>query len=124
MHRADQPRRVDVEGHPRPAGPKGLIRVAAQAVAVRHPLVIKDLADLVRLVALHAHRDGARPLLPHLPPDDLAVDRLNLRVAAGAGGGDVSPRDGGAGIAVWQEAQVADTLNPFLSNPSPWMLSA
>jgi hypothetical protein len=25
--------------------------------------------------------------------------------------------------AVWQEAQVGATMSPFLSNPSPWMLS-
>jgi hypothetical protein len=24
---------------------------------------------------------------------------------------------------VWQEAQVAETMSPFLSRPSPWILS-
>ena len=63
--------------------------MAALAVAVRHPLRIKDPADLVRLVAVHTGRNHVRALLPQLAADDLAVHGFDLRMALRTGPGDV-----------------------------------
>ena len=76
------------------------IGVAAQAIAVGHPLGVENLADFVRLVAVDARRDQVRLLLPQLAADHLAVHGLDLRVAPRAGLGDVLFGDGGAGIGV------------------------
>ena len=78
--------------------------MAAQAVAVGHPLVVEDLPGLVRLVAVHAGRQHVGLLLPQLPLDDLPVHLLDAGVAAlRAGAGDVGPRDGGARVGVRED---------------------
>ena len=103
-----------------------LIGVAAHAVRVGHAIVVKDVANLVRLVAIDAGREHVRFFLPQFAADRLPVHGFNLRVALGAGRGDVAPEIDELGsvwgrmlCAVWQEAQVADTVSPFLSTPSP-----
>ena len=75
---------------------QGGIGVAAQAIAVGHPLAVVDLADLVRLVAIHAGRNQVRLLLPQLAANHLAVHGFDFRVAPGAGFGDVLFGDGGS----------------------------
>ena len=102
MARAGQFSRVDVQ-RPGLSGARPLeggIAVAAQAIAVGHPLRVEDLADFVRLMAVDARRDQVRLLLPQLAADHLAVHGLDLRVALGAGLGDVLFGDRGARIGV------------------------
>ena len=63
--------------------------MAALAVAVRHPLHIKDPPDLMRLVAVYTGGDQVWLLLPQLPADDFAMHGFDLRMALRAGPGDV-----------------------------------
>src|ERR1035438_9577399 len=89
--RAGPSRPVDVQrpgfsgGRPREGG----IGVAAQAIAVGHPLRVVNLADFVRLMAVDAGRNQVRLLLPQLAANHLAMDGLDLRVALGAGLGNI-----------------------------------
>ena len=76
--------------------------MAAQAIAVGHSLAVENLADLVRLMAIDARRDHVRLFLPQLAADHLAVYGLDLRVALGAGFGDILLGDRGARIGVGQ----------------------
>jgi len=66
-----------------------LIRVAMHAVRVSHTLGIENVSDLVWLVAIHAGRQDVGFLFPQRSPNDLPVDGFDLRVAFGAGGGNV-----------------------------------
>ncbi len=81
VHRAGERRAVDVERPPVLRGLDVGPLVAAQAVAIGHALVVEDLADLVRLVAVDAGGEDVGLLFPQLALDDLAVHRLDLRVA-------------------------------------------
>src|SRR5208337_2615373 len=65
------------------------VAMAALAVAVCHPLRIKDSPDLVRLVAVHAGGDQARSPLPQFAADDFAMHDFDLGMALRAGMGDV-----------------------------------
>ncbi len=94
---------VHKHGAPAAGGFQLRVAMAALAVAVGHPLHIKDLPDLVRLVAVHAGGDQARSLLPQLAADDFAVHRRNQRMALRAGPGDVLFGDRRAGIGVGQD---------------------
>ena len=66
MPRARQLGRVDVQWHGLAVdrSAEAGIGMAAQAIAVGHAFGVEDLADLVRLVAVHARRDQVRLLLP------------------------------------------------------------
>ena len=77
--------------------------MAAHAVRVGHALRVENVANFVRLVTVHAGGKNVRFLLPECAFDGLAVDLFNLRVAPGAGGGNVAPRDRGVGIGVRQD---------------------
>ena len=89
VHRAAHDEAVDIE---RPSVP-GRLEVApfmaAQAVAIGHPLVVEDPPGLVRLMAVDAGGKHVRLAFPQLALDHLAVHRLDGRMAARAGGGDV-----------------------------------
>ena len=102
MARAGQFSRADVQvsglSGARPL--EGGIGMAAQAIAIRHPLGVVDLADFVRLMAVDARRDEVRLLLPQLAADHLAVYGLDLSVALRAGLGNVLFRNRGLGIRV------------------------
>ena len=107
-----------------------LVGVAAHAIGVGHALRVKNVADLVGLVAIQAGREDVGLFLPEFAADGLAVHHFDFSVALGAGGGDVAPVDGRIGIGVRQDVvrgvadtQVAATIRPFLRTASPWMLS-
>lgn len=87
---------IDVQRH-RPAVAHDFdlgVAVAAQAILVGHAFGVVDLTDLVRRVAIDAGRDDLRLLLPELAANHLAMNGLDLRMAAGAGGSDVLTGDG------------------------------
>lgn len=68
--------------------------MAAHAISVRHPLIIEDLSNLMRLMAVNARRKDMRLFFPQFTLDDFSVDRFNLRMAFRAGGGDIPSRYG------------------------------
>src|ERR1035438_4776729 len=78
------------------------IRVAAHAVRVRHSHVVKDVSDLVRLMAVRAGGQDVGLFLPEFSTNYFAVDGFNLRVAFGAGGSDVFAIDRGGRVGVGQ----------------------
>jgi hypothetical protein len=63
--------------------------MTAHAVFVRHPLIIKDLSDLVGLVSINACREDIGFFFPQLALDHLPVNGFNLRVASGTRRRDV-----------------------------------
>jgi hypothetical protein len=79
------------------------ILMAAEAIGVRHPLRIKDLSDLVRLMAVHTRWQTIGFLFPQFAPDDFAMNRFDLGVAFGTCGSNVPPSDGGSRIRVRQD---------------------
>jgi len=93
---------VHKHGAPAAGGFQLRVAMAALAVAVGHPLRIKDLPDLVRLVAVHAGGDQARSLLPQLAADEFAVHRLNQCMALRAGPSDVLFGNRRPGVGVGQ----------------------
>jgi hypothetical protein len=62
-----------------------------QAVIIRNSLLIKNLAHLMRLVAIHANRDGFRLLFPQFTFDDLTMHLLDLGMALEAALNNVLP---------------------------------
>ncbi len=79
------------------------IGMAAHAIGIGHTLGIKNISDLVRLVAIDAGRQSIGLFLPKLAANDLAVYQFDIGVALGAGGSDIAPVDGRVGIGVWQD---------------------
>src|SRR3990172_5935922 len=73
--------------------PEVLLAVTAQAVAVGRPRFVEYLADLVRLMAIHAGRNAVRLGLPQPPLDHLAMHHLDAGVALDTGGGHVGAID-------------------------------
>src|SRR5208282_3548378 len=104
-------------------GLQALVGVAALAVGISHALGIEDVADLVRLVTIDARRQHICFFFPEFAADGLAMHLLDQSVALGAGGCDVLAGDRRIRVGVWQDAQLGATTSPFLSKPSPWMLS-
>ena len=69
------------------------VLMTAEAVRIRHALIVEHLPDFVRLVAIDAGGQRVGFFLPELAFDDFPVDKLDLCVAFGAGGGDLFPGD-------------------------------
>ncbi len=107
------------------------IGVAAHAIGVGHALRVENVADFVRLMAIDAGGKNIGLFFPELAADGLAVHQFDFGVAFGAGGRDVAPVDGRVRIGVRQDdvrrvtrgTVGGDDQSPFLSKPSPWMLS-
>ena len=100
--RTAQFRPIDKKGPPVFRGLDVLALVTAQAVLIGHSLVVKNLPDLMGLMAVHTGRKNMRLLLPQLALDDLPVHRFDLGMALSAGARDVFPRNRGVGIRVRQ----------------------
>lgn len=103
MARVAQLAEVHVHGLPVARPPQLLVRVAVQAVRIGHALRVEDIADLVRLMAIHARGQDIYFLFPQRATNDLPVHRFDLRVAFRARRGYVSPRDRRSGIGVGQD---------------------
>ncbi len=84
---------VDKQRTPVFGGNNIFFGVARQAIVVRHTLVVKNPACLMRLVAIDAHGNGLGLLLPKLTLDDLAVHLFDLGMAREATANDVPARD-------------------------------
>ena len=104
--------------------------MAAHTIGIGHTLGVENVPDLVRLVAIDAGGQSIGLFFPKLAANGLAVYQFDIGVALGAGGGDIAPVMEELGsvcgrieCAVWHEAQLAATISPFFSKPSPWMLS-
>ncbi|UCG88914.1 MAG: hypothetical protein JSW71_10400 [Gemmatimonadota bacterium] len=78
---------VDVEGNRIALGYAPDIRVAVtpEAITIGGTGLIQNTADLMRLMAVDAHRYHIRPLAPQPAFYDLAMYLLNLRVTLLAG---------------------------------------
>lgn len=74
------------------------ILVTAHAILVCHSLVIKYFPDFVGLVTIDAGRQRVRFLFPQFPLYDLAVHRLYLSMAFGAGCSNVLPGNRRTGV--------------------------
>lgn len=79
------------------------IGVATHAVGVGHALGIVNVADLMRLVAVHAGRQNVRFFLPELAADRFAMHFFDLGVAFSAGGSDVASVDRRIWVSVRQD---------------------
>lgn len=67
------------------------VLVAAEAILVRHPLRVEDLAYLMGLMTIYARRQRMRLFFPELSTYHFAVYNLDLRVTFRARLGDVPP---------------------------------
>src|SRR5208282_96494 len=93
---------ADVHGFPVARPTQFLVCVATHAIRVGHALLIEDVPDLMRLMAIGTGGQNVGLLFPELATNDLAVNGLDLRVAPGAGGGDVLAIDRGCWIGMGQ----------------------
>src|SRR5208283_1019469 len=94
---------VDVHGLPVARAAQLFVCVAMQAVRIGHTLRIKNISDLMRLMAIHACGQDICFLFPQLSTNDLPVHRFDQRVAFRAGGGNVPAGDRGSGVGVRQD---------------------
>jgi hypothetical protein len=69
------------------------IRMAGHAESIRKALLVKDAANLVRLMTVDTTGYLMGSLLPEFPPDHFQMDLFNLRMALHASTGDVVPVD-------------------------------
>jgi hypothetical protein len=69
------------------------IRMTGHAERIREALLVKDTADLVRLMAVDTTGYLMGSLLPEFSPDHLEMDLFNLRMTLHAGTSDVAPMD-------------------------------
>src|SRR5208283_4728798 len=93
---------ADVHGLPVARPTQFLICVATHAIRIGHALLIEDVPDLMRLMTVGAGRQNAGLFFPELTTNNLAVDGLDLRVAFGAGSGNIPAIDRGSGVGVRQ----------------------
>lgn len=89
---------IDKHGVAIPRAPQRLVRMATHTIGIGHALCVKDLADFVRLMTIHAGRKYVGLLFPQDALDDLPVYGLNLRVALRTSCRNVSSGDGGCGV--------------------------
>jgi len=80
-----------------------LVAVAHETVLIGYALSVEYLADLVRLVAIHADGNRFRLLFPKRAVDHLPMDLLDFGMALQAGRHDVAVGDGGLRIGMRQD---------------------
>ena len=107
-------------------GLEARIGVAAHAVRVGHAVVVENIAHLVRLVAIDAGGQNVGFFLPQLAADRLrctasiwAWHLVQVAAMLRRAIEELGSVCGRMLCAVWQETQLADTVSPILSTPSP-----
>jgi hypothetical protein len=76
--------------------------MATEAIAIRHSLIIKDLANLMWLVAINAGRQNILFFFPEFSLNNFTMHLFDQSMALSAGGGNIGTRDGGSRIGVRQ----------------------
>ena len=84
---------IDVHGLPVALAAQLLVRVTTHTVSIGHALRVEDIADLVRLMAIHARRQDVGFLFPQLSTNDFSMHGFDQRMAFRAGGGNIPPGD-------------------------------
>lgn len=95
--------RVDIHGLPVTRAAQLLVGVATHAVCIGHPQLIEDVSDLVRLMAIRTGGQHVGLFFPELATNHLAVYGFDLRVALGAGIGNILTIDRRSGIGMRQD---------------------
>lgn len=95
--------KADEHGLPVSPAAQLLICVAVHAIRIGHSLGVENIPDFVRLMAIDAGGQDVCLFFPQFAANNFAVHGFDLRVAFGAGGGNIPAIDRRSGVGMRQD---------------------